>query len=193
MDGRTAGPVVPGAPTPLVGRRDALAALRGATAASRRDGFQFVALVGDPGMGKTRLLGELTAMAGRDGFTPLWGRAAEYEQILPYSALVDALDDHLDTHREEVIGAVGAGHAALLSGVFPGLAADGAPARDEPALADDRSGLPATGSTGPYGTCWARSPGPPACCWSWTTSTGPTTARWSSWSTSCATRPPARC
>lgn len=110
-------------------------------AASRRDGFQFLALVGEPGAGKTRLLGELMAMAGRDGFTPLWGRAAEYEQMLPYSALVDALDDHLDARRDEVTRAVGTGQAALLSGVFPGLASGGGPAGDEPALSDDRSGL----------------------------------------------------
>ncbi|OPG08633.1 AAA family ATPase [Microbispora sp. GKU 823] len=141
MDGRTAGPVVTGTSAPLVGRQDALTALRGAMAASRRDGFQFLALVGEPGAGKTRLLGELAAMAGGDGFTPLWGRAAEYEQMLPYSALVDALDDHLDARREEVVRAVGSGQAALLSGVFPGLAADGGPAGDEPTLADDRSGL----------------------------------------------------
>lgn len=155
MDGRTTGPVVTGTSTPLVGRLTALTALRSAMAASRRDGFQFLALAGEPGAGKTRLLGELAAMAGGDGFTPLWGRAAEYEQILPYSALVDALDDHLDARREEVVRAVGAGQAALLSGVFPGLAADGGPtggptggtaadgarAGDEPALADDRSGL----------------------------------------------------
>ncbi|GIH46763.1 Tetratricopeptide repeat-containing protein [Microbispora rosea] len=146
MDGRTTGPVVTGTSAPLVGRRDALAALRGALAASRRDGFQFLALAGEPGAGKTRLLGELAAMAGGDGFTPLWGRAAEYEQMLPYSALVDALDDHLDARREEVVRTVGSGQAALLSGVFPGLAADDAPIGgalpgDEPALADDRSGL----------------------------------------------------
>ncbi|WP_432923133.1 ATP-binding protein [Microbispora sp. CA-135349] len=141
MNGRTAGPVVSGTSTPLVGRQDALAALRGAITASRRDGFQFLALTGEPGAGKTRLLGELAAMAGRDGFTPLWGRAAEYEQILPYSALVDALDDHLDTRRQEVARAVGAGQAALLSGVFPGLAAGELSPEDEPALADDRSGL----------------------------------------------------
>ncbi|MFG1821519.1 AAA family ATPase [Microbispora bryophytorum] len=141
MDGRTAGPVVTGMSVPLVGRRDALTALRGAMAASHRDGFQFLALAGEPGAGKTRLLGELAAMAGENGFTPLWGRAAEYEQMLPYSALVDALDDHLDARREEVVRTVGSGQATLLSGVFPGLAADGAPAGDEPALADDRSGL----------------------------------------------------
>ncbi|WP_169950134.1 LuxR family transcriptional regulator [Microbispora sp. H11081] len=141
MDGRAAGPVVSGASAPLVGRQDALAALRGATAASRRDGFQFVALVGEPGAGKTRLLGELMAMASRDGFAALWGRAAEYEQMLPFSALVDALDDHLDANRDEVTRAVGTGQAALLSGVFPGLASGGGPAGDEPSLADDRSGL----------------------------------------------------
>ncbi|MFG1861754.1 helix-turn-helix transcriptional regulator [Microbispora bryophytorum] len=141
MDGRTAGPVVTGMSVPLVGRRDALTALRGAMAASHRDGFQFLALAGEPGAGKTRLLGELAAMAGENGFTALWGRAAEYEQMLPYSALVDALDDHLDARREEVVRTVGSGQATLLSGVFPGLAAGGAPAGDEPALADDRSGL----------------------------------------------------
>ncbi|MCT9929272.1 AAA family ATPase [Planotetraspora sp. A-T 1434] len=122
-------------PTPLVGRQNALSALGSVLAASLRDGFQFVTLVGDPGAGKTRLLGELVTMAGERGFTTLWGRAAEFEQVMPFSALVDALDDHLDARRQDIVDSVGAAQAGLLAGVFPALATG-----EERPVAD-RSGL----------------------------------------------------
>ena len=38
----------------------------------------FLGLVGDPGAGKTRLLGELAADAARRGLVTLSGRAAEF-------------------------------------------------------------------------------------------------------------------
>lgn len=137
MDGRTAWPTVPGVPTPLVGRHDALAALRSALDASLGGGFQFLTLVGEPGAGKTRLLGELAALATERGFAPLWGRAAEFEQVMPFSSLVDALDDHLETRRHEVIGALGVGQAALLATVFPALTTE----ETSKTLDPDRSGL----------------------------------------------------
>ncbi|MEW9529715.1 AAA family ATPase [Microbispora sp. NPDC049125] len=137
MDGRTAQPVVAGPPTPLVGRAGALTALDEALDASR-DGFHFLALVGEPGAGKTRLLGELVAMADRRGLPRLWGRAAEYEQVMPFSALVDALDDHLDARRGDVAGWVDAAEAELLASVFPALGPPDGPAK---ARAGDRSGL----------------------------------------------------
>ncbi|GII57430.1 hypothetical protein Pth03_58190 [Planotetraspora thailandica] len=111
-----------GSPSPLVGRQEALGALRGALGIG--DGFRFLTLVGDPGAGKTRLLSELVTLAGQEGFTTLWGRAAEYEQVLPYSALVDALDDHLHSRRADVVGAVGTAQAEMLAGVFPALASE---------------------------------------------------------------------
>ncbi|GLX01596.1 hypothetical protein Misp02_56820 [Microtetraspora sp. NBRC 16547] len=122
MEGRTAGPAVPGAPTPLVGRRDALAALRDALGTSGRDGFRFLALAGDPGVGKTRLLGELATMAADLGRVTMWGRAAEFEQMMPFSPLVDALDDHLETRRQEIADTLGPATARLLATVFPALA-----------------------------------------------------------------------
>ncbi len=107
---------------PLVGRRDALDAMRGALAASGRDGFRFLTLAGDPGAGKTRLLGELAAMAAGLGRATMWGRAAEFEQMMPFSPLVDALDDHLEARHSEVAEALGTDESRLLSTVFPALA-----------------------------------------------------------------------
>jgi DNA-binding CsgD family transcriptional regulator/tetratricopeptide (TPR) repeat protein len=87
--------------------------------------FQFLAVVGEPGVGKTRLMGELAALAGEHGLTTLWGRAAEFEQIMPFSALVDAVDDHLESCRARIAGRLGAGQGRLLATVFPALAAGG--------------------------------------------------------------------
>ncbi|GAA1255876.1 hypothetical protein GCM10009677_02350 [Sphaerisporangium rubeum] len=109
--------------SPLVGRRDALHAFSQSVDAAVAHGFQFRAMVGEPGAGKTRLLAELADMAGKGGLTTLWGRAAEFEQAMPFSALVDALDDHLEARRDELSGRLGAGQARLLATVFPALAA----------------------------------------------------------------------
>jgi DNA-binding CsgD family transcriptional regulator len=66
-----------------------LALLRDA-AASR----PVVALVsGDAGVGKTRLVTELSARARGDGFTVLTGRCAELADTVPYLPLADALRD----------------------------------------------------------------------------------------------------
>ena len=51
--------------TALVGREDALRAFEHAVSAVCADGFRFVAVVGDPGMGKSRLLAELARITGR--------------------------------------------------------------------------------------------------------------------------------
>ena len=51
-----------------------------------------LAIVGEPGIGKTRLLSELEARAaGRDHLV-LAGRAAEFERELPFAVVVDAID-----------------------------------------------------------------------------------------------------
>ncbi|GAA0983161.1 hypothetical protein GCM10009555_054370 [Acrocarpospora macrocephala] len=117
MDGHTA---------PLVGRGEVLRDLHGALDASMDGAFRFLALVGEPGAGKTRLLAELDTAARARGCLALWGRAAEFEQVIPFSALVDALDGHLETGDEQ--------HDPLLATVFPALGA-----AEEPG--DDRSGL----------------------------------------------------
>jgi predicted ATPase len=52
---------------------------------------EVVLLVGDPGIGKSRLLEELAAMARKRGGQILAGRAFEAEMIRPYGAWMDAL------------------------------------------------------------------------------------------------------
>ncbi|MGW2420678.1 helix-turn-helix transcriptional regulator [Streptomyces sp. NPDC001709] len=79
---------------PLVGRSSELALLDALLAeVGRPDAPTVVDLAGEPGMGKSRLLGELCARARRAGFTVLSGRATEYEQHVPFQAFSDALAD----------------------------------------------------------------------------------------------------
>jgi len=63
-------PAAPGSPhgvAPLIGRRDALRAFGTALDTTSSGSPFFLGLVGDPGAGKTRLLGEPAADAGRRG------------------------------------------------------------------------------------------------------------------------------
>jgi predicted ATPase len=80
---------------------------------------------GEPGIGKSVLLGHLAACADAAGFLVLSGRASEYERDLPFGAVVDALDAHLATMP---VG-LPAGVRAELAAVFPALSGG------EPALA----------------------------------------------------------
>src|SRR5690348_10766377 len=88
--------------SPLVGRDGELRTFADAVDAAVGGDFRFLAVVGEPGVGKSRLLAELSALATDRGLTTLSGRAAEFEQIMPFSVLVDALDDHLEARRPEI-------------------------------------------------------------------------------------------
>src|SRR4051794_20609608 len=105
---------------PLIGRSGAVRSFARMVDATCAGEFQFLALVGEPGVGKTRLLAELATRTDARGLTTLWGRAAEFEQIMPFSALVDALDDHLEARLAD---GVGAPQRRLLATVFPALTA----------------------------------------------------------------------
>ena len=52
-------------------------------------------LVGEPGIGKTRLLAELAARADAERQLVLSGSASELERDLPFSVFVDALDEYV--------------------------------------------------------------------------------------------------
>ncbi|WP_344951670.1 helix-turn-helix transcriptional regulator [Actinomadura miaoliensis] len=131
MEGRTdQHPDVLPAALPLVGRQGVLRALEEALDATAEGAFRFVALVGEPGAGKTRLLSELSGAAAARKLPTRAGRAAEFEQEMPFGAVVDALDDHLEEHLPDL----GPGATRLLSAVFPALAAaPAAPATTGPA------------------------------------------------------------
>jgi DNA-binding NarL/FixJ family response regulator len=78
----------------LVGRSAELARLDALlTPAEGSDAPTVVDICGDPGIGKSRLLGEMCARAGRAGFTVLRGRATEYEQHVPFQVFTDAFAD----------------------------------------------------------------------------------------------------
>src|ERR1700759_5345304 len=74
----------------LVGRDAELAQLRGLLedAAAGRAVTGLVS--GDAGIGKSRLVAEVTQIAERDGFTVLCGQCAEIGDSVPYLPLVDA-------------------------------------------------------------------------------------------------------
>ena len=79
-------------------------------------------LVGEPGIGKTRLLAELAARADARGYLVLSGRAGELELDLPFWVFVDALDEYihgLDPHRLDYLDD---DVRAELATVFPSLA-----------------------------------------------------------------------
>ena len=108
-------------PAPLVGRDSELGHLEAALDALGDGGPAYVTLEGEPGIGKTRLLGELRARAETRGHVVLAGAAAEFEREMPFSVWVDALDAYVvsqDFARHE---AWDAGLAAELGQVLPSL------------------------------------------------------------------------
>ncbi|MFI5801140.1 BTAD domain-containing putative transcriptional regulator [Streptomyces sp. NPDC051677] len=124
------GGALPGPPTPrrprtgshLVGRAAELTVLDGAIEDALAGAPGVVEVVGEPGIGKTRLLGELGERARQRGFVSLAGRSVEFDRA-PYGAFVDALDDHLGDVDFRGLRQDGSpsGALALLSTVFPAL------------------------------------------------------------------------
>jgi predicted ATPase len=79
----------------LVGRAEELSSLDRVLAELDRDRSAAILLVGEPGIGKTRLLAELAARADARGHLVLTGSASELERDLPFSVFVDAIDEYL--------------------------------------------------------------------------------------------------
>ncbi|MFB9839064.1 AAA family ATPase, partial [Actinoallomurus acaciae] len=127
MHWRASGPT--GAPSaagqranpPLVGRREVLAEF-GRLLDTIDDRSALVGLSGEPGAGKTRLLAELVAGARSRGMVPLSGRAAEFEQEMPFGTVIDALDDRLE--EKGLPDGIDEGPAALLATIFPALSGE---------------------------------------------------------------------
>ena len=80
-----------------------------------------VELVGEPGIGKTRLLAELAARADARGHLVLSGSASELEQDLPFWVFVDALDEYLQGLEPRRLDDLEDGVRAELATVFPSL------------------------------------------------------------------------
>ncbi|MDQ4118269.1 MAG: ATP-binding protein, partial [Actinomycetota bacterium] len=108
----------------LVGRASELAEIDGVV--ERVDAGVEAGLVvsGAPGIGKTRLLGELVARAEARGWLVLDGRATEFEQDEPFAVFRDALDAYLGSLDAGV--RAGLHRLPALAAIFPGLSDGGA-------------------------------------------------------------------
>ena len=80
-------------------------------------------LVGEPGIGKTRLLAELSVRADRRGHLVLSGSASELEQDLPFSVFVDSLDEYLRGLGRDRFESLDGDVRTELAHVFPSLTA----------------------------------------------------------------------
>ena len=108
--------------TPLIGRVEELARLDGALKNLSGDSWSAVEVVGEAGIGKTRLLDELTRRADRRGALVLAGSASELERDLPFWVFVNALDDYIRGLDPRVLELLDAEDRAELAHVFPALA-----------------------------------------------------------------------
>jgi ATP/maltotriose-dependent transcriptional regulator MalT len=84
-------------------------------------GGRAVAVVGEPGIGKTRLLRELVRLAGERGIPVASGAATEFERHQVFGVFQEALADLLATVPPARLAPLGGDQLALLRSVFPAL------------------------------------------------------------------------
>jgi predicted ATPase len=118
----------------LVGRDQELEHIEGALDGLTEGVPACIAIEGEAGIGKTRLLTELRTRAEERGAVVLQGAAAEFERDMPFSVWVDALDAYVASQRLELHEAWDADLAAELAQVLPSLAGAGS----HVAIADER-------------------------------------------------------
>jgi ATP/maltotriose-dependent transcriptional regulator MalT len=107
----------------LVGRADELGSLERVLDELDQGRPGAIELVGEPGIGKTRLLRELGARAELRGQLVLAGSASELERDLPFSVFVDALDEYVEGLDPKRLAALDDDVQAELAHVFPSLSA----------------------------------------------------------------------
>src|SRR5919197_1598103 len=105
----------------IVGRREELAALGDALKRLAAGRTGVLAISGEPGIGKTRLLDELQSRADAQGDLVLGGRAAELERELPFAVWVDALADYAGSLGADRLERLVGEQASELAPVAPGV------------------------------------------------------------------------
>lgn len=109
----------------LVGRREELRALSDALARVNRTGSRILVVVGEAGVGKTRLLAEHVARS-RHLATTLLARGSPLSASIPFTTIAEALERHLRScNADEVERLVGDRRDALAA-ALPSVSAEGA-------------------------------------------------------------------
>ncbi len=121
----------------LVGREAELALLDRLLDESCAGAYRFVALSGEPGIGKTSVLSQLGRHAIARECLVLEGRASELERELPFGLVVDAFDAYLESLDARTYDRLAADGLGELASVFPALRSLGAGA-SEPRTAAER-------------------------------------------------------
>ena len=89
----------------FVGRRAELAQLKGALESAFSGSSAVAMVVGEPGIGKTRLVSELSVYAKLRGARVLMGRCFEGETSLPYRPFIEALRAYTENESDESLAA----------------------------------------------------------------------------------------
>jgi class 3 adenylate cyclase/tetratricopeptide (TPR) repeat protein len=106
--------------TPLVGRERELEVLHAAVNAARMRQLQVVELVGEPGIGKSRLVNELRALAL--GFTQFNSAGEQYASSTPFYAWRNLLRQLVGITPDATAEQAGAQLAPFVSGAMPDIA-----------------------------------------------------------------------
>ncbi|MFQ5684200.1 MAG: BTAD domain-containing putative transcriptional regulator [Candidatus Binatia bacterium] len=111
--------------TPLIGRRPEHLRLREAMGEARKGRGQTIAILGEAGIGKSRLLQELSGEAMRGGGLALVGHSYEIEQVLPFGPWINALRDRKVIEDPEIVQSLSAVWRVELARLFPEVGAPG--------------------------------------------------------------------
>jgi DNA-binding SARP family transcriptional activator len=109
--------------TPLVGRDAELATLETALGAALDGGGRVALVLGEAGIGKSRLVAELASRAASRGARVLAGHCHETEQTVPFRSWIEALRSGIDLADPTLGGALPPSHRAELARLFSELGA----------------------------------------------------------------------
>ena len=135
--GSAVGPAPPDLPTtetPLIGREDALLALLRGLEDARHGRGHVATVIGEAGIGKTRLVTSLAADALSRKCRVLIGRCHESDSILPFGPWVEACRTGGISSNEEVLAALHPARRAELTRLFPEAGMAGLPTATDSAL-----------------------------------------------------------
>ncbi|HYC80361.1 MAG TPA: AAA family ATPase, partial [Solirubrobacterales bacterium] len=103
----------------LAGRDQELGAIEGAVAAVAAGESRAVGVFGEAGIGKSALLEATVSSADSAGLQVLSGRAAEHEHDVPFSLVVDALDERVAAMNPSRVAAAGPELGEVLPAAAP--------------------------------------------------------------------------